>query len=101
MRVAVVTFLSLRLQRSTNRLWLPNSAATTCLDSASRRPVCTLAYGPRGLQARQALKPKPVALPPVPEEVLKPDFNRRFEPLPHSPPVKLKGQITNGNNLKP
>jgi hypothetical protein len=54
-----------------------------------------------GLQARQALKPKPMALPPVPEEVLKPDFNRRFEPLPHSPPVKLKGQITNGNNLKP
>ena len=54
-----------------------------------------------GLQARQALKPKPVVLPPVPEEVLKPDFNRRFEPLPPSPPVKLKGQITNGNHLKP
>jgi hypothetical protein len=37
----------------------------------------------------------------VPEEVFKPDFNRKFEPLPSGPPVKLKGQITNGNNTKP
>lgn len=54
-----------------------------------------------GLQTRQWLKPKPVALPPVPTEIPKPDFNRMFEPLPPTPPVKLKGQITNGNDSKP
>jgi len=54
MRVAVVTFLSRRLHRSTSQLWSPSSAATTCLDSASRLLVCTLAYGRRGLQALQA-----------------------------------------------
>lgn len=48
MRVAVVTFFPRRLHRSTNQLWSPNLAATTCLDSASRLPVCTLAYGLRG-----------------------------------------------------
>jgi hypothetical protein len=37
----------------------------------------------------------------VPPEIPKPDFNRRFEPLPPAPPVKLKGQITNGNDSKP
>jgi adenosylcobinamide-phosphate synthase len=54
-----------------------------------------------GLQARQWLQPKPVALPPVPPEIPKPDFNRMFEPLQPLPPVKLKGQITNGNNSQP
>ncbi len=54
-----------------------------------------------GLQARQWLTPKPVALPPVPPEIPTPDFNRRFEPLPPVPPVKLKGNINNGNDSKP
>lgn len=62
--------------------------------------LCVLGLA-AGLQARQALKPKPVVLPPVPEEVFKPDFNRKFEPLPAAPPVKLKGQIINGTNTKP
>jgi adenosylcobinamide-phosphate synthase len=53
------------------------------------------------LQTREWRKPKPVALPTVPEEVPKPDFNRKFEALPPSPPVKLKGQITNGSNTQP
>jgi hypothetical protein len=41
-RVAVVTFFPRRLHRSTNQLWSPNSAATTCLSSAERLLVCTL-----------------------------------------------------------
>lgn len=53
------------------------------------------------LEARQWLAPKTVMLPEVPPEIPKPDFNRRFEPIPPAPPVKLKGQITNGNDSKP
>jgi adenosylcobinamide-phosphate synthase len=54
-----------------------------------------------GLQARQWLTPKPVVPPPLPQEIPKPDFNRKFEPLPPVAPVKIKGQISNGNDPKP
>ena len=54
-----------------------------------------------GLQTRHWLTPKPAVLPPVPPEIPTPDFNRKFEPLPPVAPVKLKGQITHGNDSKP